>query len=206
MSKSKIKYVLGMDCETSGLFFSKDVDRNYPDPSYNPITKEHFQSVSWGLIVFDPSSLKLIDELYVKIKWNGESNWSLEAERVHGLSRKHLEETGMSEEEAAVTIGEFIFKYWSPSDPICTMGHNVMTFDHHYFRRLMNKFGIMPKFGNRHIDTNSIGMAVFDTDTSDELFELIGVVREQHNALEDIKASFEAFKLARRIGNKALGV
>ncbi len=203
---SKVKYILGMDCETSGLFFSKDVDRAYPDPSYNPITKEYFQSVSWGLIVIDNEKLEIVDELYVMIRWDGESKWSLEAERVHGLSRHYLEDNGVDELEAAVIIAEFIMKYWGPDDAICTLGHNSPTFDHHFFRRLLVKYELMPKFGNRHVDTNTVGMSVFNTHTSDELFELLGIVRQQHNALEDIKASFQAYKYARQIGNKVLGV
>lgn len=203
---SKVKYILGMDCETSGLFFSKDVDQKYPDPSYNPITGEYFQSVSWGFIVINNETLQIEDELYLLIKWDGMSQWSLEAERVHGFSRKYLEEHALDEEDAVVEIATFISKYWDPSQPICTLGHNVMTFDHHFLRRLMVPYKVMPKFGNRHVDTNSIGMALYNTHTSDELFELIGVTRDKHNALEDIKASFAAYKLARQIGKKTFGV
>jgi hypothetical protein len=206
MARSKRpKYLLGIDCETTGLFFTQDLDKNFPDPSYNPNTGQYFQSVSWGLIVIDNDTLEIVDQEYVEIKWDGVSKWEPKAEATHGLSVRYLKEHGMSNEDAAVTIREFIFKYWEVDENIVLLGHNVMSFDVFFLRRLLNEFDLMPKISNRCVDTNTIAMGLFDMCGSDELFELLGTVREAHNALEDIILTFEAYKLARQIGQKFIG-
>ena len=116
-------YFLAIDCETSGMSFGTD------DPSINTKTGQVYQSVSWGLIVVDATTLKTVEELYLEIKWDGESEWDKRAEKVHGLSLAHLEEHGMSTEDAVVAIAGLILKYWGPDTPLCLAGHNVMTFD-----------------------------------------------------------------------------
>lgn len=178
--------ILAIDCETSGLKFNAD------DSS------EGFQSVSWGMIVADAKTLKPIEELYLEIKWNGESEWSERAQQVHGLSKEYLEENGVSEEEAVVAIGNLIAKHWGPEVSIRCLGHNVATFDIWFLKRLFRKFGMELKFGNRHIDTSTIGFVNWNVFTSDELFEVVGLpVRGEHNSLEDARMSLEAARRTR---------
>lgn len=197
---SQIKYLLGMDCETSGMTFSSQVDEMLPDPSAAPSKNGYYQSVSWGLIVCDITTMQIVDKLYVEIKWDGESLWDKKAEKVHGLTKEYLEVNGKTDEDAACDIYDFITKWWpDPKAPISTMGHNIASFDHWYFRRLMSKFSLMPTLGNRVIDTNTIGIVCYNAYTSNELYELVGVKRTQHNALEDIKASWKVIKTTRSL-------
>lgn len=197
---SQIKYILGMDCETSGMAFASETSATNPDPSVNPTANGTYQSVSWGLVVCDMTTMRLVDELYVEIQWDGESLWSSKAEKVHGLTKEYLQQHGKTSEDAACDIYDFIIKWWpDPKVAIPTMGHNIASFDHWFFRRLMSKFNLMPTLGNRVIDTNTIGIVCFNAYTSNELYELVGVKRTSHNSLEDIKASWRVIKTTRSL-------
>lgn len=199
MARGQFQKVLFMDAETSGLAF------NSVDPSHDPETGDTYQSVSWGFVVADAKTLKPIDKLYVEIRWNGESQWNERAEQVHGLSKEYLRENGLSEEEAACEIATFVLNHFDPDRPVCCGGHNVATFDVFFLRRLLGKFDIMFKTGNRFIDTNSVGFACYETYNSDDLFDLIGVNRDQHNALEDALASLNVVYKTRKIYESILG-
>lgn len=182
---------LVMDCETSGLCVNGD------DPSYDPHTQQEYQSVSWGLIVADAKTLKPIEEKYVEIKWNGDAQWDKRAQAVHGLSLEYLEENALDEEDAVAEIANLIIKYWGPSNPIKTCGHNVTTFDIWFMKRLLRRHGIEVNFGNRHLDTSTIGFVCYELFNSDDLFDLVGVNRQDHNALEDAAASLKVLQTTR---------
>lgn len=195
MSKPRgyFKYILAMDCETTGIAFGSD------DPSFNPKTEEEFQSVSWGFIVLEGETLKEVDRLYLEIKWDGISEWSEGAARVHGLTKAHLKENGLTAEEAVVEIANLIVKYWGTDSPICPLGHNVM-FDVAFLKRLMRKYGVELKFGNRIVDSNSLGYILMNTYNSDDLFTETGQQeREDHNSLEDIEMTVEALRRLKMI-------
>lgn len=193
-------YFLAIDCETSGMAFNED------DPSINTKTGQIYQSVSWGLIVVDATTLKTVEELYLEIKWDGESEWDKKAEKVHGLSLAYLEEHGMTAEEAVVAIAGLILKYWGPDVPVCLAGHNVQTFDMPFLKRLLRSQGIEIKFGNRHIDTNSIGFGVYQTYNSDDLFEMVGCAkRAEHNALDDARNVVRSIRVTRSLANECFG-
>lgn len=191
------KYILAMDCESTGLFFNND------DPSIEG--DAYHMAVSWGLIVLDADTLAEVDRLYVEIKWDGKSAWDDGAEKVHGLSKEHLDKNGMSEEDACCAIANLIVKYWG-NTPIVTLGHNVVTFDLYFLKNMMRRQGIELIFGNRHIDTNSVGFVSMSTYNSDELFEVMGLEeRTLHNALEDIELTVEVCRRIRMITDSALG-
>lgn len=203
MSKPRgyIERVLFIDCETSGLAYSS------PDPSYDAATGTEYQAVAWGMVVANAQTLKPIEKLYVEIKWDGESGWSKEAQKVHGLSPQYLEKNGVTSEEAVVQIAELIIKHWGTDGVVCVGGHNVATFDLQFLRRLLLKFGIEVKFGSKTIDTNAIGFATFGTHNSDELFEAVGLPPrdpENHNALEDAENARKAVQIIRTMFNQCL--
>lgn len=205
-SKGYFQYVLAADCETTGLCFNSD------NPAYNPKTGERHQAVSWGLVVADAHTLKPIEELYLEIKWNdhsldareADSTFGRKAESIHGLSLEHLENNGVDEQDAVIQIGELILKYWGDQN-IRMLGHNVATFDLHFLRTMFREYNIELKFGNRHVDTSSVGFVCFETYTSDQLFEECGFEqRKDHNALVDAKYALGAARIARLIFQNAL--
>lgn len=187
------KYLLALDVETTGLCFGGT------NPAYNEATGERYQMVSAGLIVVDADTMKPIKSLYVEIQYDGVSIWSDRAEKVHGLSKAYLAENGVTPEEACITIAELLLEYWGPDGVVSLLGHNVATFDKFFLDQLMKDHGLTIKFGNRHIDTHSIGIATFKTYNSDDLFELIGVVRQDHNALEDAAAALKVVQTVRTL-------
>ena len=200
--------ILAIDCETTGLCFSND------SPVYNEKTGERHQTVSWGVIIADAATLKPIDELYVEIKWNEESIHQREenskfgtfAEKVHGLKKSYLDKNAGTEEDAVLEIGELIMKHWGPTGSIVTLGHNVHLFDLPFIRDLFNRVGVPLKFGNRHIDTNSIGFVNWNTFNSDDLFGLLGYEeRGDHNALEDIRQALDAARTSRLLFKTMIG-
>jgi hypothetical protein len=193
------KHVLAVDVETSGMCYGTD------DPSYNPKTGETYQIVSIGLVVADVATFKPVEELYLEIKWDGESVWSKEAEGVHGLTKQYLEEHGVDRVTAVEEIGNLVIKYWGPDTPICLLGHNVATFDLWFFKRLMRSEGIHLRFGNRYIDSQSAGIATFGTFNSDDLFAAAGFPERdpsKHNALDDAKMALTSVRLIKQLWNE----
>lgn len=211
MSKNKpvgyFDFVLAIDCETTGVCFSSD------SAVHNEATGERHQTVSWGVLVVDATKLNIIEELYIEIAWNkisiaqrdADPTFGKEAESVHGLTKEYLDEHGITEEEAVVKILNLVAKYWGAETSIVTLGHNVHTFDMVFLRDLVRRQGIELRLNNRHIDTNSIGFANWQTYNSDQLFDLMGFEqRTDHNALEDIKMTLAALRASRLIFQRAL--
>jgi oligoribonuclease (3'-5' exoribonuclease) len=191
--------LLAVDCETTGLFFNED------DPSYDDKTGKHHQAISWGLIVADSATLTPIEELYIEVQWDGKSEWNTKAQEIHGLSKTHLAEHGLPPDDAAAAIANLIIKHWGPNGNVRLLGHNVLSFDKKFLQRTMRNVGINLKFGSRHIDTNSVGFATFETYTSDELFEAIGYEsRDDHNALDDARMALKAAQVVRKIFQAAI--
>jgi len=196
--KGYFKHFLVMDCETSGLFLNED------DPSYNKRTGEEHQAVSFGFIVVDSETLNPVEDLYVEIKWNGDACWDERAQAIHGLTKEYLNENGLEEHEAVALIGNLILKYW-PGVMVRTAGHNVATFDLWFLKRLMRRQEIDLPYGNRHIDTSTIGFVNYGAYTSDEVFELVGCEqRDTHNALDDAYMSLQVLQASRTLFNHFL--
>lgn len=201
-SKAAFDYTLAIDVETTGIAFGS------VDPTYDEIGNKRYQAISVGLIIADVTTLKPIDELYVEIKFDPEYEWSAGAERVHGMSMDYLESAGMSQQQAAFVIAEFIEKYFGPIKSIrkcCLLGHNVATFDRYFLIQLLEKFDLCPQFGNRHIDSFSLGVTLMGCFSSDELFDTLGLTRDpnKHNALEDAKHALKAVRLMKKFFNQA---
>lgn len=195
------EYLLAIDFETSGLFFSSEND----NPCYNRKTGEYYQPVSCGLIVADTTTLKPIEKLYLEIQWDGKSLWSEKAESVHGLSKTYLKKNGMSKQQAVAEIGNLILKYWGPSNNIQLLGHNVHLVDAVFLQHLMQSEGIILPMANRHVDSYSAGIATFATFNSDDLFNAVGFEkRGDHNALVDAEQALESIRIIRTIFQQAI--
>ena len=195
MSKSKFDKFLAIDLETSGMSFTTD------DPS----NAYEYQIVSIGLIVSNPTNYKEEASIYREIRWNGTSEWNAKAEEIHGLSKEHLEEVGLDEEDAVADILEFILEHFDSTKPIVLMGHNVVSFDKPFFKALLRKYGVNLKFSHRALDSFPVGLLTVDAYDSDELFENMGFpARKAHNALEDIQLTLKAFRGIKGILDEAL--
>ena len=193
--------ILIADVETTGIRYGD------PNPAGLLTDDEYYQIVSIGMIVSDTEDFKPLDTLYLEIKWDGKSKWDDGAEKVHGLSREHLDMFGKTKQEAAVEIAKFLLKHFNVKKPIKCGGHNFATFDLHFIRQLLGEFGVMFKPQNRILDSSTVGSVCYNVDTSDDLFTLMGVDRtgKSHNALDDAMATLVSFNYTRKLMNKLTG-
>lgn len=201
--KGYFEKLLIVDCETTGMVSAADSD----DPSFNPVTKQKYQTVAWGLIVVNSRTLEPIEDLYLEIKWDGVSVWDARAQAVHGLSPAYLEEHGISSTDAVIEIADLISRHWSPNSHITIGGQNVASFDLFFLRNLLRSEGINVRFSHRTVDTNAVGFTVFTSFTSDELFENVGIPPRdpsKHNALDDAYCALKTIQSVRKLFNKCI--
>jgi len=197
------KYLLAMDCETTGLSFTTS------DPSIG------HQAVAWGLIIADAATLQPIEKKYIEIKWNDASieaatldpTFGKKAESIHGLSRSYLEENGIGEQEAVVEIANLILRYFGPKGCLKCLGHNVHMFDIPFLRAMTMRHGIDLIFGSRHYDSNSVGFITTGAFTSDALFDTMGFpTRTSHNALNDTEMALESCRRIKVLWDSKISV
>jgi DNA polymerase III epsilon subunit-like protein len=189
----KFDTLFAVDCETSGF-----------NRTSNDIT-ENYQSIAWGIIAANAETLEPINKLYLEIKWDGQSIWDPGAERVHGLTKEHLEKQGFTAAEAADKIVEFIYSHIDPEQPLTLLGHNIARFDLPFLRRLLKDHDYDAKFSHRQLDTFSMGFISVKAFNSDDLFSTLGVKRKvPHNALSDAEAALKSARYIRKIFENAL--
>ena len=124
------------------------------------------------------------------------------AQNVHGLTREYLERSGETMQDAAIMLAEMIERHWGPdlgkhSGGVRLLGQNVMTFDRFFLQQMMATIKQKVSIGSRCIDTSTIGYVMHDMYDSNELFEHFGLVREDHNALEDARMALQVVRLSR---------
>lgn len=175
------RFGLAIDWETTG---------------YTPIEGQRaskHQGISFGAVIFEIATLNPIDTIYHEIKFDPKYTWSNDAERVHGLSREHLEKHGITQTEAAVALGNLVMKYIN-TDKIVALGHRV-AFDIEFTQQLMGTIGVELDFDPIKIDSAAIALTFLNVQSSDELFSLCGMPeRKEHNSLEDILYTLESIK------------
>lgn len=177
---------LAIDWETSGY--------SYPDYA------ACHQGISFGAIIFDMRSFEPIEELYHEIKFDGTKyQWNSGAERVHGLSKEHLEKNGITQEEAAVDLLNLIVKYFGAKPEPILLGHRVH-FDRAFTNQLASSIGIDVNWNATVVDTNSIGTVLLEIEKSEELFTSLDMpARGLHNAMEDIRYTLAAVKKMKEV-------
>jgi DNA polymerase III epsilon subunit-like protein len=165
------KMGLAIDWETSG----------YSTPDY---AAEH-QGISFGAVIYDIETFEPVDVMYREIKFSDKYKWEAGAEKVHGLSREHLESAGISQEEAAIDLASMVLKYLG-TDKVVLLGHRVY-FDEAFTKQLLNTVDMSIEFDPIRIDSAAISLAFLNMTRSDIIFETMGYpARKEHNALDDI--------------------
>lgn len=175
-------FALAIDWETSG----------YSLPNY---AAKH-QGISFGAIIFDVKTLTPVEELYREVKFDSKYTWELAAERIHGITREHLSNHGVSQEEAAADLANLIVKYIGTED-VMLLGHRV-NFDKAFTIQLIDSLGIQLSYHPIVLDSCSLATVLMELTYSEDIFQTLGMPpRGQHNALEDIRytlASVNAMK------------
>lgn len=181
MKNQKIpRFGLAIDWETSG----------FSTPSY---ASKH-QGISFGAIIFDMITFEPIESLYREILFdNSKYKWDIGAERVHGLTKEHLAENGISQEEAAFELVNLVNKYLG-NDSVLLLGHRVY-FDKEFTNQLLNSANMQFTYHPILIDSCSMATVFLELTYSDDLFKTLDLPdRGLHNALEDIKYTLESIK------------
>lgn len=197
------KFGLCLDWETSGADFGKDSSINY-------------QGLTFGAIIFNTEDFSEVETMYREIKFNDTKYvWSAEAEAIHGKSREHLEQHGVTQEEAAVDLIELISKYFAGSK-VLFLGHNP-EFDRRFTNQLVKtvgfEFSVEKEPGDRtqievhHVmlDTSAAGFITVGLYKSDLLFEKMGFpARGAHNALDDARMTLQTCAVLKSLVSLAL--
>ena len=178
-----LPYLLCIDYETTGL----------------DIREGKHQPISIGALVVKSDTLEVVDKIYLECQAELQRfEWDPGAERIHGLSPEHLD-TQPTMKDAATALFAFLIKYFKAGDAITCIGHNPH-FDTTCLLLWMKEIEVKLRLSHRKIDTFSIGFALFAAENSNQLFELVGVKRDAHNALEDAEATVAALQFARKVG------
>jgi oligoribonuclease (3'-5' exoribonuclease) len=170
---------LAIDWETTG----------YTLPNY----AEKHQGISFGAIIFDVRTLEPVEEMYREVKFNDKYLWNDYAEKIHGITRPHLLKHGVSQEEAAIDLGNLVVKYIGTGE-VMLLGHRVH-FDRAFTSQLMKSIGIDFTYHPTTIDSCSMATVLMELSYSEDIFQTLGMPpRGKHNSLEDIQYTLNSVK------------
>ncbi len=186
------KYGLLIDWETSGSDFGGDSSVEY-------------QGITYGAVVFDTTTFDEVDSLYRELHFDDKKyRWTEQAEKIHGKSREYLATHGVPREEGLADLMELLLKYWAPGSKILVAGHNV-SFDNDFTFQLFRDHDLEGALKLHHvvIDTSGIGFVCIGDYKSDAVFNILGGLsqREDHNALEDARATLAVLRTVRQTFN-----
>jgi len=157
-------------------------------------------------VIFDTETFEPVETLYRELHFDDTKyKWSMEAERIHGLSREHLAAHGVPREEGLRDLLELILNYIGTESKIMFLGHNV-DFDIDFTMQLAKDFGVTLKAHHVKLETSGAGFITIGKYKSNDVFEFFtGKVREgNHNALDDALMALETVRNMRALMTAAL--
>ena len=182
-------HILAIDFETTGSTFG----------SYEE-TFKRFQGISFGAIIASSETFEPVETLYREIKFESSKfEWTDEAEAIHGITREHLEKTGVTQEEAATDLAGLIFKYFA-TGAVAFLGHNI-EFDIEATKQLLQPFGVMPQVHHVKLETSGTSFITIGKYRSDDVFKFFGGADRAplHNALDDAQMALNVAQATRAI-------
>jgi DNA polymerase III epsilon subunit-like protein len=182
------QHALVIDWETTGSNFGGDSSIDY-------------QGISFGAVIADTQTWEEVDSLYRELHFDETKyKWTDQAEKIHGLSREHLLEKGVSREDALADLLELLLKYWAPGMKIMLVGHNA-SFDADFTNQLFRDFGCELLIHHVMPDSSQLAFVLTGEYKSDVVFEILAGVdkRDLHNALEDARACLACLRNAKHI-------
>jgi DNA polymerase III epsilon subunit-like protein len=186
------KFILIADAETSGSTFL----------SYEE-TFQRYQAIAFGFIVATSDTFEEVASLQFKVKFDPRYEWSMEAQKIHGITREVLEAEGLSPEDAAVEVAEFILEHFG-TGKVMFANHNPY-FDIEAMRQLLEKFGVMPDLHHVVLDTSGLGFVAMGKYKSNDVFEFFNGERPPvHDALGDARMALGVLRGIREIVNSVL--
>lgn len=186
------KYILIGDVETSGSTFL----------SYE-LTFKKYQAISFGFIVATSDTFEEVASIEFKVKFDPKYEWSAEAEKIHGITREVLEAEGLTPEEAAIEVAEFILEHFGTGKVM--FGNHNPYFDIEAMRQLLEPFGVMPDLHHVVLDTSGLGFVAIGKYKSNDVFEFFNGERPPiHDALGDCRMALGVMSGIRGIVNSVL--
>jgi DNA polymerase III epsilon subunit-like protein len=186
------KHVLIIDVETTGSTFG----------SYEE-TFSRYQAISFGCIVATSDTFEEVASLSFKVRYDPRYEWSAEAEKIHGISRQTLAEEGLTNEEAAAELAEFVLNHFG-TGKVMFANHNPW-FDIEAMRQLLEPHGVMPDLHHVVLDTSSLGFVTMGKYRSNDVFSFFNGERPAvHDALGDARMALGVLKGIREIVNSVL--
>lgn len=129
--KTTVNYVIVADTETGGL--PRKASKGKPE-------KRAFHDVALcevAIVVVDCVNLRVVEEYNDIIKpYTDNLEYSEGAEKVHGLTVKHLTENGKDVKEVYANVKNILKKYANPKIGSILAGHNFQLFDIPFFEGL----------------------------------------------------------------------
>lgn len=187
------KYILLCDTETTGSTFG----------SYEE-TFSKYQAIGFGAIVATSDTFEEVASLDFLVKFDSSKyQWSNEAEKIHGLTRERLAAEGLSNEDAAYVMAEFILKYFG-TGKVMFANHNPW-FDLEAMKQLLAPHGVMPDIHHVVLDTSGLGFVTMGKYRSNDVFSFFNGERPAvHDALGDARMALGVLKGIREIVNSVL--
>lgn len=181
----KVDTIFPLAIETTG--FSKGCD-----PSLG------HQLVSVGLIAADAETFKIRDAISFTIKWNGESDWTDEAQNIHGLGPDDGEFT---EDQAAAAIANFFIEH-NQLEAVVLLGQNIDSFGYYFIRSILDKYGLNDIIiSARSLDTFTLGKTLYGLNSQKEMFRFLQIDKPK-NILEKSKAYLKLFRITKKLWSK----
>jgi DNA polymerase III epsilon subunit-like protein len=165
-----------------------------------------YQGIAFGVVIFDTTTFQPVETLYRELHFDETKyKWTVGAEKVHGLSREHLLEHGVTREQALIDLAELLLKYFAPGTKIMIAGHNV-GFDADFTSQLFRDHDMEIIFHHVMLDTSGLAFVLTGEYKSDVVFDLLGGIdkRGLHNAIDDAIATLTVLRTARQIFEKGL--
>lgn len=170
-------------------YFCIDIEASGPVPGL-------FNLVSFGVVPAKRAGDTWVvsdDELYIEVKPDFEG-YEPEAERIHGLSREHLQNNGMDSKEAMRRLEAWTLEQAGDTRPLF-VGHNA-PFDWMYIAYYFAYAGMKNPYGYNALDTKALAMGKLDLEWPDtnkerlaELLPNLPAVEPDkiHNAVYDAR-------------------
>ena len=186
------KYILVCDTETTGSTFG-----TYEE------TFSRYQAISFGALIATSDTFEEVANLSFKVKYDPRYEWTETAEKIHGISREQLEVEGLTNEEAAAELAEFILNHFG-TGKVMFANHNPW-FDIEAMRQLLVPHGVMPDIHHVVLDTSSLGFVTMGKCRSNDVFSFFNGERPPvHDALGDARMALGVLRGIREIVNTVL--
>jgi hypothetical protein len=183
------KLGLAIDWETSG----------YSIPNY---ASKH-SGISFGAVIFNTDTFEAIDSIYCEVQPDPSKEWSLEAEKIHGLTQAHLAVNGLTREDAAIQLASLVLK-WIGTGKVIALGHRVH-FDIAFTDDLLNSIDVKFDWDPIKMDSAALAAILLHETSSNGLFKACGFEdRKMHNALEDVIYTLESVRILKQTFLKGL--